>query len=325
MNQDQRIRLNWIKLYEELGNAGLVCLRCGISRPTLRKWFKRYQTNGLEGLLSESKRPKSSPSQKVFELEKELILSMRKERNLGARRIQSELKRLKNISLSLATIHKVLTSNNVQDLKKTRRRHKKFVKRYSRKLPGDCIQMDVCKITNGCYQYTAIDDCTRYKVIELYSRRTATNTLNFIDHVIERMPFAFQRIQTDRGREIFAYTVQERLMEYGIKFRPVKPRSPHLNGKVERTQKTDLEEFYSIIDIKDPKLIEKLSEWEFYYNWFRPHSSLNGKTPWDKYIEKINETPLWEDIDSTYDISKERIIYQDYSFDKALQSLKGSL
>ena len=54
-----------------------------------------------------------------------------------------------------------------------------------------------------------------------------------------------QRIQSDRGQEFFGYKFQEKLMEYAIKFRPNKPASPHLNGKVERSQKTDLEEFWS--------------------------------------------------------------------------------
>lgn len=92
--------------------------------------------------------------------------------------------------------------------------------------------MDVCKIAAGLYQYTAIDDCTRWKVLALYKRRTAKNTLDFLDQVVERMPFPIQRFQTDRGKEFFAYAVQERLMDWGIKFRPIKPASPHLNGKV---------------------------------------------------------------------------------------------
>ena len=86
--------------------------------------------------------------------------------------------------------------------------------------------VDVCKIAPGLYQYTAIDDCKRYKVLRLYPRRAATNTLDFLDAVMEEMPFAFQRIQTDRGREFFAVKFQERLQEWGIKFRPIKPRSP---------------------------------------------------------------------------------------------------
>jgi transposase InsO family protein len=55
------------------------------------------------------------------------------------------------------------------------------------------------------------------------------------------MPFPVQRIQTDRGREFFALRAQERLMRWGVEFWPVKPGSRYLNGKVERSQKTDLD------------------------------------------------------------------------------------
>ncbi len=73
--------------------------------------------------------------------------------------------------------------------------------------------MDTCKIGPGLYQYTSVDDCTRYRVLRLYSRRTAANTLDFIDCVIEEIPFPIQRLQTDRGREFFAVKVQEKLKE----------------------------------------------------------------------------------------------------------------
>jgi transposase InsO family protein len=72
---------------------------------------------------------------------------------------------------------------------------------------------------------------------------------NFIDCVVENMPFPIRRIQTERGREFFAEKVQKQLMIYGIKFRPNKPGSPHLNGKVERSQKTDKSELYPTIDV----------------------------------------------------------------------------
>lgn len=324
MEQIQKIRLNYIKLYQELGNAGLVCLRCGISRPTLRKWLRRYDLQGINGLLDRSHKSNYSPAKKVFKNEEELIFALRKDRNLGVRRIKNELKRLHDISLSIATIHKVLSVSKIRYLQK-KRYYRKVVKRYSCKMPGERIQIDVCKIANGLYQYTAIDDCTRYKVIELYNRRTAENSLDFLEQIIDRFPFAFQRIQTDRGREFFAYKFQEKLMEYGIKFRPIKPRSPHLNGKVERSQRTDLDEFYSTINIKDPDLKNKLAEWEFYYNWHRNHSSLGNKTPWDKYIENIHKTPFWADISEAYDPSKERIKEQNYRADLAEKLLKQSL
>jgi hypothetical protein len=79
--------------------------------------------------------------------------------------------------------------------------------------------------------------------------------------------------------EFFAEKVQRRLMEYGIKFRPPKPASSHLNGKVERLQKTDLEELYPTVDLNAGNLEDLLAEWQQYYNWERPHSSLGGKSP----------------------------------------------
>lgn len=77
---------------------------------------------------------------------------------------------------------------------------------------------------------------------------------------MDEMPFPIQRIQTDRGREFFATQVQEKMMEFGIKFRPNKPGSPHLNGKVERSQKTDKTEFYATVDLTSDNLDELLAE-----------------------------------------------------------------
>lgn len=72
--------------------------------------------------------------------------------------------------------------------------------------------MDTCKIPPNLYPYTAIDDCTRYRVLRLYKRRTAANTIDFVESVIEEMPFPIQRFQTDRGTEFFAEKVQKLLM-----------------------------------------------------------------------------------------------------------------
>jgi transposase InsO family protein len=319
MKREIKARLRWVQLFLATGNATLVCRRCGISRPTLRKWVTRYKHDGIAGLASRSRKPETSPGRKVFEREEAWILELRK-RSPGARRIQSELKRLHGCSLSLATIHKILSRHQIKPLKLPRR--KKRFKRYSRPIPGDRVQMDTCKIAPGLYQYTAIDDCTRCRVLGLYSRRTAANTLRFLDRVLEEMPFPIQRFQTDRGREFFAIKVQKRFMQYGIKFRPVKPASPHLNGKVERSQKTDLQEFYATVDPSDKDLELKLAEWQHYYNWDRPHSSLRGKTPMDRFFELIKKTPYWDEVHREYDPAKERIQDPNYQIDMRLRRIE---
>ena len=317
------MRLRWIEMHERLKNAGIVCRRCGISRPTLRKWLKRYQLEGIEGLKAHSKRPHCCPTLKITEQIQARIMEIRKERNIGVRRIQSELKRLFDFKLSMASIHKVLRRNNASALRHVRRiAHKK---RYERPIPGDRIQMDVIQIGSGLYQYTAIDDCTRHRVLRLYSRKTAANTLDFIEQVMEDLPFPIQRIQTDRDRVFFAYKVQEAMMEWRIKFRPIRPRSPQLNGKVERSQKTDLEEFYATVDLTRNDLSALLDEWQHYYNWQRPHGALKGKTPMDRYLELAEQTPLAEDVLALYDPIKEDYRDPHYAFDERARKLKRSL
>ncbi|EHN91973.1 helix-turn-helix domain-containing protein, partial [Escherichia coli] len=77
MNREIQQRLQWVKLYETSGDAGFICRRCGISRPTLRKWWCRYLAQGIAGLESHSRRPKHSPSTKNGAGEVALILELR--------------------------------------------------------------------------------------------------------------------------------------------------------------------------------------------------------------------------------------------------------
>ena len=198
------------------------------------------------------------------------------------------------------------------------RRPRKGSTRYAKHIPGERVQMDTCKIAPGAYQYTAIDDCTRVRMLAIYPRRTAANSLLFLERVMEEMPFPVQAIQTDRGREFFAYCFQEQLMEYGIKFRPIRPASPHLNGKVERSQRTDLDEFYPTIDLKSSDLPQRLQEWQDHYNQYRPHGSLQGRTPWEAWQERLAVSPLHDEVEAGYDASAERIRHPDYRMDLKL-------
>jgi transposase InsO family protein len=314
MDTTVKMRLGWVQHYEKTGNASLTSRRCGISRPTLRKWVSRYQVAGLQGLLDRSHRPKRCPPKKVNAQHLLWIGQIRK-RRLGARRIQGELLRLHQVSFSTATIHKVLKQEGYGPLRATRR-PRKGRKRYQKDVPGERVQMDVCKIAPKLYQFTAIDDCTRLKIIRLYPNKASASTLAFLEIIIREFPFPIQRLQTDRGEEFMAHAVQRRLMELHIKFRPTKPRSPHLNGKVERTQRTDWEEFYSQaeLDFKDPDLPGQLQQWQVYYNRERRHSSI-GKSPWQKLQELVPSIPTLEQVRSMYQSSTERIRHAHYQRD----------
>lgn len=120
MDAQVKMRLQWVELYQKTGNASLTCRRCGISRPTLRKWSQRYEQQGLAGLQDQSRHPKNCPPVKVLEQHRQWIVTLRSSR-LGPRRIQNELLRLHQFSLSTATIHKVLKQLAQKPLKSTRR------------------------------------------------------------------------------------------------------------------------------------------------------------------------------------------------------------
>ncbi|GHX71465.1 transposase [Vibrio cholerae] len=68
-----------------------------------------------------------------------------------------------------------------------------------------------------------------------------------------------------------------------------------------------------------------LAEWQHYYNWERPHSSLNGLTPIDRITEISDQTPLSEEVSQNYQIKKERFQEQNYKLDLQLRKLKPSL
>ncbi|GAH07321.1 unnamed protein product, partial [marine sediment metagenome] len=85
----------------------------------------------------------------------------------------------------------------------------------------------------------------------------------------------------------------------------IRPRSPHLNGKVERSHRIDNQEFYQLIDqngISDDIHLfnEKVREWEDYYNYHRPHGALQGQTPFERLIEKSRADVSQGSLDPTF-------------------------
>ena len=94
-----------------------------------------------------------------------------------------------------------------------------------------------------------------------------------------------------------------------------------MNRKVERTQRTDLDEFYSSVDpIDDSELEQKLKNWQNYYNMERPHTSLDGKTPFEKYQELKNSIPTIAEIHANYDKTKENFAIWNYKDDQAVKA-----
>ena len=103
----------------------------------------------------------------------------------------------------------------------------------------------------------------------------------------DRLPFPVEAIQTDNGSE-FQSGFHWHLLDRGIRHVYINARSPQLNGKVERSHRSDQEEFYQLLTYKDDvDLEEKLAHWERFYNLSRPHGAFNGKAPYEALREKL--------------------------------------
>jgi transposase InsO family protein len=132
------------------------------------------------------------------------------------------------------------------------------------------------------FQYTALDDCTRYRVLRLYRRQNQHTSLHFLREVRLTLPFAIKKLQCDNGSE-FPLAFKLAVEAAGIRHRYIKPRCPQQNDKVERSHRIDDEEFWSRHDFTAQADAEgPFADWERRYNHERFSLALQGRTPGEK-------------------------------------------
>ena len=303
LDREAKRRLAIIRHVEEVtGNVALTCRYYGISRQAYYIWYRRYCAEGVDGLRSRSKRPKTCPQATRAEVVGK-ILYLRQHYHFGPEKIAMYLKRYHDVTISKSGVWRILKRLNMSRLPASQRykRHDKRWKRYEKQLPGHRVQIDVKFIEptggvqgrrggrNKYYQFTAIDDCTRLRVLRIYPQCNQKTAIQFLDYLLERLPFQVQVIQTDNGAE-FQTAFHWHVLDKGIAHVYIKPRTPRLNGKVERSHRIDAEEFYRMLDgvlIDDADVFnDKLREWEDYYNYHRPHGGLGGQTPYERLKQK---------------------------------------
>ncbi len=137
--------------------------------------------------------------------------------------------------------------------------------------------------------FTARDVISRWDVMYAHTRATSHTTSGFIDTLLERMPFPIKTIHVDGGLE-FHHVFEEECHRKGIRLFVLPPRSPKLNGHVERAQRTHIEEFYEVMDanFEISNLDRALLKWEKVYNTIRPHQSLGYPTP-QEFLEHYQQ------------------------------------
>jgi transposase InsO family protein len=298
-----RHRLTILRHAEEISfNVASTCRHYGISRNTFYKWERRFKAEGPDGLAERSRAPKNSPNATSSEIVGKIIY-LRQNYHFGPQKIAMYLARYHDLTISDLGVGRILKKFELNRLPSSQRykRHDRKWKRYEKQLPGHQLQIDV-KFVDAIpgsgrgkkfYQFTAIDDCTRLRVLRLYPHCDQKTAIQFYSYTASRMPFKIERVQTDNGSE-FQTAFHLHLLDQGVEHHYIRPRTPRLNGKVERSHRIYAEEFYRLLDgviIDDTNLFnDKLQEWEDYYNYHRPHGGLAGQTPYERLKEKTNST-----------------------------------
>jgi IS30 family transposase len=212
-----------------------------IPKSTFYEWKKAFREKGAAGLIRQTpiaiNHPKKLPPVVV-----EKIVELRKTYHLGPERIMWYLERYHGIKTSCSSVYRTLVRQGLRQLPKGSDRRAIHTRRYAKEVPGHHVQVDVkfisLKTDDGKpirrFQYTAIDDATRIRALRMYTRHNQANAIRFIDYVLEKFPFRIHTIRTDRGHEFqaqFHWHVEDKGMRHAY----IKPRSPQLNGKVERS------------------------------------------------------------------------------------------
>jgi transposase InsO family protein len=293
----QAWRFKMLQRAAATGNVARTCRHFGLSRKTFYKWKRRFDAHGQAGLGDRSRTPHRSPRSTPPDVVSK-ILYLRQRYHFGPGKIAGYLQRFHAVRIATASVHRLLQKHGMNRLpanQKYQRHHKRW-QRYEKPQPGHRLQLDVkfleriAGTQKRLYQFTAIDDCTRIRVLKVYDACNQRTAVRFMDEVLRRLPFRVHVVQTDNGAE-FQSDFHWHLERRDIRHVYIRPRTPHLNGKVERSHRVDDQEFYQLLDkdgVSDDIHLfnEKLREWEDYYNYHRPHGALAGQTPYERLLAK---------------------------------------
>lgn len=321
LSSQGRCRLNTLIAWQALRDAGWSARRAsvklGVSTATLYRWQKRINDKGTSGLEESSRKPKRFRTARWSVDLIETVLELRKQYPRWGKEKLCVLLGREGLYTSASTVGRILGYLKQRELihdpprtvKLGIKRHKKrpFALRkpkdYCIELPGDMVQIDTLDVSlmPGVHfkHFTARDMVSRWDVLLASKRATANNASVFLELVQERMPFQVKAVQVDGGSEFMA-EFEQACQEKNIHLFVLPPRSPKLNGCVERAHRTHVEEFYQVYadDWDMPVMNKVLEEWERIYNQVRPHHALDNKTP-KEYIQ-TNYPQCWPQVSHMY-------------------------
>lgn len=314
-------RLGLVKSYERTGSISATARDWNTSRLVVRKWLRRYQRAGEAGLLGRLKRPHHSPRQTRPAVE-ELVRQLRKETGYGRKRLAWELVRRHGLVLSSHTIRHILRRNRGAQTRKTRERSPFYPAHWawSDQPPWTLVQVDTkdimdkqtlgttlwthvlrCRLPR--YQWTRCEAKSRLRFLAVSRQLTLTNGLAFFYLVMLHLRscgISNEIVwQTDWGEEFGGSNPSKLNWLQEHYFGPLGARlgrypkgRKEYNGRVERSHRTDDEEFYipCLGEIEtEGSLLRKMAAWVYFYNLKRPHqgAGMEGKPPFVRLQELL--------------------------------------
>lgn len=299
LSRAARARLEMLDWHERHGrNVSRTARHFGYSRPTVYRWLGRFDRFRLETLEDRPSRPgrRRRPTWTLAEL-----AAVRRVRLAYPRWGKDKLAillRREGIVLSVSMVGRILERlRRTGELREPAGRRISARKRAWRRphavrkppdfvaaRPGDLVQVDTLDIRPlpglVLKQFTARDVVSRWDVLELRTSASARSAVAILDALAARMPFAVRALSVDNGPEFMA-EFEQACAERDIALLTLPPRSPKLNGRVERANRTHTEEFYEVTEAEATlaSLRPALLEWETTYNTVRPHQALGYLTP----------------------------------------------
>jgi len=273
----EEIRKEFFKLKLK-GNSYAVCIRVlkaqfgfEISERTLQRWNKKLNEEEWD-LKDISTKPKNIKRKITSEIESEVI-RIRKETGWGERKIVNYCK------ISHSSVYRILRKNDLTKPSENRRKRIKYI-RWQRKHPNSLWQMDVSdQKIKGKYCFAVIDDCSRYCLGALALNNITTKIIiNILDGLI-RTHGKPREVLTDNG-SVFGLRSKHSQFDRWCNRRTIKHirtaiHSPTTTGKIER--------FFQTLD-NEVKFCKDAEHFRMRYNHFRPHASLNNKSPSEIYF-----------------------------------------
>ena len=282
-----------------------------LKRSTFFLWQKKYRNQcgtmkmKTTGLENKSRRPHNIRQANVITqtLVSHVLEIRQAEPMYGKEKIKRELEK-DGVFVSVSTVGRILKylmdKGKIQNIKLMKKktstvREREKRKRYAERIrkqkpekPGQLVQIDhmVLNLYNGLHikEFRAVDPITRISISRIYSSANAINAREFLKEVIFELDFPIESIQVDGGSEFMA-EFEDYCEEMGIKLYVLPPRSPKMNGFVERANETYRYEFWNVYEIPDTieEAIKLLKKYERKYNCERMHQSLNYLTPMEYY------------------------------------------